>query len=89
MEPAERKLALRLDSFGEAVSAATTNAEPHRLASYLYEVAQALTGFWDTSPVLKAPSPEIQANRLALCDLTARTLSTGLDLLGIAAPFPL
>ncbi|WP_253834696.1 DALR anticodon-binding domain-containing protein [Promicromonospora thailandica] len=28
----------------------------------------------------------MRANRLALCDLTGRTLATGLDLLGIRAP---
>ena len=60
-----------------------------RPAAYLYELAQALTGFWDACPVLKAPSAEIQANRVALCGLTARTLETGLGLLGIQAPYPL
>jgi arginyl-tRNA synthetase len=89
MEPAERRLALRLDGFSAAVTAAATHAEPHRLAAYLYELAQALTGFWDACPVLKAPSAEIQANRVALCGLTARTLETGLGLLGIQAPYPL
>ena len=36
-------------------------------------------------PVLKAEGPT-RASRLALCDLTARTLALGLDLLGIGAP---
>ncbi len=89
MEPAERRLALRLDGFGAAVATATSHAEPHRLAGYLYDLAQALTAFWDGCPVLKAPSDQIRANRLALCALTAGTLETGLGLLGIQAPYPL
>ncbi|HKD97083.1 MAG TPA: arginine--tRNA ligase [Micromonosporaceae bacterium] len=86
IEDAERRLALRLDEFEEVLISAVEAAEPHRLCAHLYEVAQALTGFWDACPVLKAPAPAVRSNRLALCDLTARTLATGLDLLGIAAP---
>ena len=36
--------------------------------------------------MLKAPSDELRASRLALSDLTARTLAHGLGLLGIDAP---
>src|SRR5215475_4422572 len=86
LEPAERRLVLVLDEFDEAVSATVASAEPHRLCGYLFDVAQALAGFWNACPVLGAPTESIRGNRLALCQLTARTLATGLDLLGIAAP---
>ena len=86
MEPAERRLALRLDEFDAALTATVEHAEPHRLCGYLFDVAQALASFWNACPVLGAPSDSVRANRLVLCDLTARTLRTGLDLLGIAAP---
>jgi arginyl-tRNA synthetase len=36
--------------------------------------------------VLQAETPESRATRLVLCDVTARVLQTGLDLLGIDAP---
>ena len=36
--------------------------------------------------MLKAPNEGLRASRLTLCDLTARTLRQGLDLLGIEAP---
>ncbi|HZD97398.1 MAG TPA: arginine--tRNA ligase [Micromonosporaceae bacterium] len=86
MEPAERRLALRLDEFDAALSATVEHAEPHRLCGYLFDVAQTLAAFWNACPVLGAPSDSVRANRLVLCDLTARTLRTGLGLLGIAAP---
>lgn len=86
LEPAERRLALLLDEFGEVVSATVESSEPHRLCGYLFAVAQALAGFWNACPVLGAPSDSVRGNRLGLCELTVRTLGTGLGLLGIAAP---
>jgi arginyl-tRNA synthetase len=86
VEPAERALALQLLSFDEVVRATAESLQPHRLATYLFELAQAFTTFYEACPVLRADTPELRASRLALCDLTARTLSRGLGLLGIEAP---
>ena len=85
-EPAERKLALELLDFGNAVIEAGEALRPHRLCGYLYDLATAFTAFFETCPVLKAPDDATRASRLALCALTARMLSCGLGLLGIAAP---
>jgi arginyl-tRNA synthetase len=85
-EPAERKLALELLDFGTAVVEAGETLRPHRLAGYLYDLATAFTAFFETCPVLKAPDDATRASRLALCELTARVLARGLNLLGIAAP---
>jgi arginyl-tRNA synthetase len=83
---AERALALRLLSFEDAVQQAADHLQPHRLATYLFELAQAFTDFYESCPILRADTDEQRASRLALADLTARTLATGLGLLGIAAP---
>jgi arginyl-tRNA synthetase len=85
-EPAERRLALELLDFGDAVVETGETLRPHRLCGYLFDLATAFTGFFETCPVLKAPDEASRASRLALCDLTARVLARGLDLLGIAAP---
>jgi arginyl-tRNA synthetase len=85
LEPAERRLALQLDGFAEAVVEVAGTREPHRLCGYLFALAQAYTTFYETCPVLAAPPPR-RGTRLALCRLTGDTLRTGLDLLGIAAP---
>ena len=60
-------------------------ATPHRICTFLYDVASAFTSFYEGCPVLKAEGAT-RASRLALCDVTARTLALGLDLLGISAP---
>jgi arginyl-tRNA synthetase len=52
------------------------------LCNYLYELAGKFTSFYENCPVLKADDVS-RASRLALCDLTARVLRQGLDVLGI------
>lgn len=87
LEPAERALGLHLDAFGDAVAEVTQTYEPHRLASYLFQLASLFTTFYEQCPVLTADGGAAQVeNRLFLCDITARTLSTGLALLGIRTP---
>jgi arginyl-tRNA synthetase len=84
-EPRERDLAIELLAFSSVVRDVAESLEFHRLAGYLYGLASIFTDFYEECPVLKAEG-EVRASRLALCDLTARTLATGLDLLGIEAP---
>ena len=85
VEPAERELALRILATPSVIAEATSSQSPHRLCTHLFDLAQAFTAFYEYCPVLKVDEP-VRGSRLALCDLTARTLSTGLDLLGIEAP---
>ncbi|MEV5830733.1 arginine--tRNA ligase [Spirillospora sp. NPDC052242] len=84
--PAERALALTLLGFGAALEQAGATAEPHKLATYVYSVADAYTTFHENCPVLKAPDEATKASRLALCAATLRTLETGLHLLGVPTP---
>ncbi|KQY36823.1 arginine--tRNA ligase [Nocardia sp. Root136] len=85
LEPAERGLALALDYYGTVLAEVAEVLEPHRLAGYIYDLARAYTTFYDTCPVIAADGP-IRSNRIALCQLTARTLELGLGQLGMAAP---
>ncbi len=83
-EPAERRCALLLLEFEEVLHQVATEAYPHVLCNYLYELATTFTTFYQHCPVLRTEvDPALRASRLALCDLAARTLATGLDLLGI------
>lgn len=84
-EPAEQQLALSLTRFGEVVEEVATKLTPHKLCSYLYELAGALATFYEACPVLRSEG-EVRSSRLALCDATRRVLASGLDLLGIDAP---
>ena len=84
--PEELALALKLLAFDGAVSETLERFATHRLCTYLFELAQTFTSFYDACPMLRAETDEQRASRLALADLTARVLSTGLGLLGIESP---
>ncbi|WP_030772561.1 arginine--tRNA ligase [Streptomyces sp. NRRL F-2664] len=86
LAPTERALGLHLDAFGELIAEAAAEHAPHKLAAYLYQLASLYTSFYSECPVLKADTPEQVENRLFLCELTARTLSKGMSLLGIRTP---
>jgi arginyl-tRNA synthetase len=72
--------------FDSAVWDALDKYSPHKLCTYLYDVATDFTAFYEHCPVLKAESEEIRRSRLALCDITARVMQSGLGMLGIRAP---
>ncbi|MGH9094335.1 MAG: arginine--tRNA ligase, partial [Acidimicrobiales bacterium] len=81
-EPAERALALRLLSLDAAVGAALETWSPHKLCTYLAELAGAFTTFYENCPVLRAGDDAVRASRLELCALVASVLELGLGLLG-------
>jgi arginyl-tRNA synthetase len=84
-EPAEFDLAKRVCQFAEIVPQVLNGFRPNILANYLFELANSFHGFYEACPVLKSEEPA-RSSRLALCDLTARVLQRGLDLLGIKVP---
>jgi arginyl-tRNA synthetase len=82
----ERALALRLLGFGAALTQLGETAEPHRLCTFLFDVASLFTTFYEECPVLKAESESLRLSRLALCALTLDVLASGLGLLGVPVP---
>ncbi len=81
--PAERGLGARLLRLPEVLELAAAERKPNILTDHLFDLANAFSTFFEGCPVLKADSPERRQSRLALCDLTARTLQYGLEMLGI------
>ncbi len=84
-EPAERDLALAILAFPTAVDAVLAEFQPHKLCTYVYELASAFSAFYEHCPILTSDEP-VRSSRLALSDLTARVLEAALGLLGIDAP---
>ncbi|NLX12266.1 MAG: arginine--tRNA ligase [Phycisphaerales bacterium] len=82
-ESAERLLARQILRFPETIEAAVAGLKINLLTDYLYALGGVFMKFYESCPVLKADTPERKASRLRLCELTARTLRIGLDLLGI------
>jgi arginyl-tRNA synthetase len=84
-EPPEINLGKGLCQFAEVVPQVLNDFRPNILANYLFELANAFHAFYEACPVLKSEEPA-RTSRLALCELTARSLERGLNLLGIKVP---
>jgi arginyl-tRNA synthetase len=84
-EAAEVNLAKRIAQFAETVPQVLNDFRPNLLANYLFELANAFHACYEACPVLKAEEPA-RGTRLALCELSARVLRRGLELLGIGVP---
>ena len=82
--PAERALGVRLLRLPETLELAAAELKPNILTDYLFALAEEFSTFFEQCPVLKAETDALRDSRLALCDLTGRTLKFGLGLLGIA-----
>ncbi|MDO5749448.1 MAG: arginine--tRNA ligase [Planctomycetia bacterium] len=82
-DPAERALAFELVRFQSALENVSKDYRPNFLTAYLYDLANKYSSFFERCPVLKTEDESIRSNRLLLCDLTARTIGLGLNLLGI------
>ena len=85
-EPSEKTLAMALLRYAGIVRSVAESLEPHRLCTYLFELANAYSVFYEHCPVLKAEPEALRNSRLSLCRLVRRVLADGLDLLGIEAP---
>ncbi len=81
--PSERALALQLLRFSEALDGVLAENRPNILTEYLFATANSFSTFYQECSVLKEPDETIRTSRLLLCDLTARVIATGLDLLGM------
>ena len=83
---AERELAMRVLQFDSAFWDTLDKYSPHRLCTYLYDLASSFSSFYEQCSVLKADTDDQRNSRLMLCDLTARVMQAGLGVLGIEAP---
>jgi arginyl-tRNA synthetase len=81
-EEAELILAKQLLQLSTIITEVERELLPNRLCQYLFELSQKYNQFFENCPVLTAEEP-IRTSRSILCDLTAKTLKLGLNLLGI------
>jgi arginyl-tRNA synthetase len=81
---AERTLLLALVRFQDALEEVLVDYRPNLLCNYLFELTQEFFRFYNRPDCrVVGADPELQASRLAICDLMSRTIKTGLALLGI------
>jgi arginyl-tRNA synthetase len=78
--PTEIDLALHLRQFGETLDAVSEELLPNRLADYLYNLAEKFHAFFRDCRVEGTPQENC---RLLLCEVAARILHQGLQILGL------
>jgi arginyl-tRNA synthetase len=83
--PEERDLLLTLARFEGVVERSADELEPHRVATYTRELAEAFNAFYRECPVLRAEGERREA-RLALVRASRHAVANALGLLGVAAP---
>ena len=80
----ERSLALKILQFQDALDEVLVDYRPNLLTNYLYELAKLASQFCEKCPVIKAETEDLKLSRVQFCDMIARTIKTGLGLLGIS-----
>jgi arginyl-tRNA synthetase len=82
---AERALLEVLARFPAVIEEAADDLEPHRVATYTRELAEAFNAFYRECPVLSA-DPSLRAARLALVAGARHAMANALSVLGVEAP---
>jgi len=83
---AARELLGTVARFPAVVEAAADALEPHVVATYTREFAEAFNAFYRECPVLDEDDPETRAARVALVAAARHTVANALSVLGVAAP---
>ncbi|MBO5459129.1 MAG: arginine--tRNA ligase [Lachnospira sp.] len=82
----EKNLMLSLVKFAEVMEAAYEEKAPHKICQFIYEVSNALNGFYHDTKILAEPDENKQKGYIALISLTKKVLEQCIDLLGIECP---
>lgn len=81
----EKTLLLKLSEYPDVIRLAARDLEPHKIATFLYELARELNRYYEVTRVGDAEPVEKQA-RLGVLAKVSQTFTHGLGLLGIEIP---
>ncbi len=86
--PNEREIALiqHLTDYPSVVAEAGRTYSPALIANYIYELVKQYNQFYHDCSILREENAAVRSLRLALSDATARTVKSGMALLGINVP---
>ncbi len=82
----EKALHMELAQFGACIDSAVTELAPHKICSYIYDVANAFNKFYHETQILSEADEARKDSLIALLVLTRDILETCIDLLGFEAP---
>ncbi len=82
----EKALMLELSRFNSIIAPAFEEKAPHRICSYIYDLANAFNSFYHETKILSEEDEDKKASWICLLTLTEKVLETCIDLLGFDAP---
>lgn len=82
----EQTLLKRIGDFPRVVSDAARLRSPHRITTYIHELAAEFHSFYNAEKVLDQENRELSEARLALVTATRTTIANALKLIGVHAP---
>ncbi|WP_186667974.1 arginine--tRNA ligase [Sporosarcina sp. BP05] len=85
---AEKELELlkKIGDFPQVISDSARIRSPHRVATYIQELAATFHSFYNAEKVLDPDNRELSEARLALITITRTTIANALKLIGVSAP---
>lgn len=83
----EKSIILKLMEYPQVIRLASADLEPHKLATYLYELAKELNRYYESTPIATGDVTEIEKQaRLNLLQKVSYIFENGLNILGIEVP---
>lgn len=82
----EKALMLELSKFAGVIENAYQEKAPHKICSYIYDVANAFNRFYHETKILSEEDREQKESFIGLLAFTRKILETCIDILGFSAP---
>ena len=82
----EKNLMLELSKFNAMMENAFEETAPHKVCSYIYDLANAFNTFYHGNKIMAEEDEARQKSYIRLLELTKAVLETSIDVLGFSAP---
>lgn len=82
----EKDLMLELSKFNAVMESAFEETAPHKICSYIYDLANAFNSFYHGTRIMSEENETVQKSYIRLLELTKSVLETCIDVLGFSAP---
>lgn len=82
----EKNLMLELSKFNATMETAFEETAPHKVCSYIYELANAFNSFYHANKIMAEEDENVRKSYIRLLELTKSILETCIDVLGFSAP---
>lgn len=82
----EKNLMLELAKFNAVMESAFEETAPHKICSYIYDLANAFNSFYHETKIMTEENETVQKSYIKLLMLTKSVLEVCIDVLGFSAP---